>query len=526
MATKYKFEFKPRSQQYMMDMEFLGSNLLRDTKKLSYVIRRFADDTFLSFFAQFGISTGEQGVPGLESGTIGESIVRWRVLDNSMKASKVIDNSQLPGTIYANKPFVLGIDENWVAPAGIYLLEDMKTTLYVRKRGEGPGPVFNYSFEFISGTTGETLVRKDLLAPGKYLNYIGNARPELSNESQPIKFDSGGYDLFNVTQTVRHKAAASGHALSTMTVMNAYDANGVFDPENSGFLPFDGREMLKFHFRALATTLYYSRTNFDAVNRRVLTLDADQARTEVPITAGAQQQFQWTESQFEYNPLDPTVTLMNQIDGIIASRSDHFRDKDTVYLIITGNGGTQILDAIRKYKHVNEVQIQQQLPADGKIKRVGIDYQMATYWTPNGSFSIMNTAYMSRPRGFMAERVNFKGAAYDKDGFDMYIIPVKKLDDGRRTIRLATKAANGVNRGLVIGSLAGMSGMHNGAALDVSNIGGKEFAATMSAQQDRFKIASPVDGEQFLCLSELCVIVEDPDSITWVKAKFPNMTNN
>ena len=521
MSTpKYKIQIKPLSQQYMMDTEFLGAQLLRDPNKLAYVLRKFSDDNFVSFLSQFGVSTGEAGAIGVESTTIGESLVRWRIRDNTMKATKILE-ATLPNTIKANVPFKVYLDENWVDDAGIYMAEDMRSTFFVHKRGYGVGPSFPYEISFVSGNPNELFLRKELLASGRYLNYIGNARPELSTKSQPIKFDSGGYDMFNVTQVLRHKYAVSGHAISTkMIAMEAYDANLMFDPENSSYLNFDGSAMLKFHLRTIGTTLFYGRTNFDALNRRVLTIDPESGRGEVPTTAGALEQFQWTESQAEYDPTAPTVTLMNQIDGLIAGRSDYFRDSDTIYLIITGNGGDKVLDAIKQHKHTTQVTLQQQVTGGEKISAVGMSYQNATYWTSNGSFTVLNTAYTARPRGFQAESVMWHGARYDKDGFDMYVIPVRKMDDGRRTLRLATKSANGVNRGLVIGSLAGMTGLHNGGGLDLNGITGKDLAASVM-MNDRHKIASPVDGETFLCLSELCVIVEDPDSILWIRAKFP-----
>lgn len=521
MSTRYKFQIKPIDQKYMGDTAFLGAQLLRDTKKLSYVINRFSDDRFVSFLSQFGVSTGEAGAIGAESGTIGESLIRWRIRDNTMKATKIVDGV-LPNQIKANVPFTVYLDENWVDTSGIYMAEDMRSTFFVNKRGIGVGPSFEYAISFVSGVKDEVFTRRDLLAPGRYLNYIGNAKPELSTTSQSIKFDAGGYDMFNVTQVLRHKYAVSGHFISTkMVQMDAYDGNMMFDPANSGYLPFDGSEMLKFHLRSVGTTLYYGRTNFDPLNRRVLTVDPDTGRPEVPMTAGALQQMQWTESQAEYDPTAPTVTLKNIIDGHIASRSDYFRDPDTVYLIITGNGGDKVLDNIKQIKHTSQVTLQQNVDGGQKIQNVGLNYQNATYWTSNGSFTVLNTEYTTRPRGFQAERVMWNGAPYDKDGFDMYIIPIAKMADGRRTVRLATKSANGVNRGLVIGSLAGMTGMHNGGNLDLNSITGKDFAQSVMFQ-DRHKIASPVDGETFLTLSELCVVVEDPDSILWLRAKFPN----
>lgn len=522
MSQSYKIGLRPVDQQYMMDTQFLGSLLLRDEKKLSAFVRRFTDNnSFLNYFAYFGIGSGDAALPSVSNETVGDSLVRWRVVDNTLVQPSIVSNV-LPETIVANTPFPVGLDQNWVDKQGLFIAEDGRTVFVVNRRGGQASAPFNYEISYVSGVKGEVLLRKDLLAQGRRLNYFSNARTEASAISQPIKFSNSGYDMFNVTQTIRHKVVATGHGLSTMIAMDAYNTNadGRLDPENSGYLAFDGSEMIRFHLGSVGQTVVLGRTNFDAPNRRVYTFDNDAARPEIPITAGALEQFEWTEFQQEININSPIAVLANQVDAYIASRSEYFRDDRTKYVIVTGRGGRAILNKIKEYKHSSKIQFTQET-TNGKISSVGMDYNNAEYYTDYGTFKVLDTGYSASSRSTILEKIMWNGVMYDANSFDMYVIPVRVNQDGRRTVRLCTKSANGINRGLVLGSLPGMSGLYNGSPLDLSSIAGKDFAAAISAMsmQDRHKIVSAVDGEEYLALSEITVIVECPDDILWIRAK-------
>lgn len=521
MAKKYKFETKPRDSRLMYDMEYLGSHLLRDPNKVVRVINKFGQDSFLNFFTQFGVSTREEGVSGISSEKIAESLIRWRIKDNTIPASKIVGNSQLPVEIKANCPFRISLHDNWVDVDGVFVAEDSDYVFYVHEKfgGVGGGGGYDYSMSFVSNDPEEVLSRKELLDVGRFLNYTGNGKGELSSTSQPFRTDEGNvYDMFNVTQVVRHEIAASGHALSTMTVMNEYE-NGQMAGQY--FLPFDGN-LLKKHIKFLGSTLYFQRTNFNPLARKVYTNNSRNARPEVPLTAGIRQQFQFTESVFDYNPYDAPKNIMHLIDAIIASRAEYFRDPYGKYLIVTGMGGSQVLENVKAEKlYSQRVNLQTNVAA-GQELPVGHTY--GKYYTQFGEFTILNTGYLTKPRGWKSEQVGFQGGSWDKEGFDMYIVPINRYDDGRRSIRIATKAKEGINRGLVIGSLRGMSGMYNSydGSVNLENVNSQDFARNV-LMQDKYSVSSSTDGEVSMALSEMAPVIEDPDSIVWLRAKFPNL---
>ena len=520
---RYKIYTAPFDRQYTYDTEFLGAAMLRDEKKLSAFIHKFSDDPFISFFSRLGIATGDNasGV-SVSNEVVGESILRWRVVDSTVVHPKIVDASRLPSVIRQGEDFVVGLDQNWVDTQGIFFAEDMRTSFFVQKRGTGGTAPFYYTMQFISGIKGQPCLRKDLLAQGRTLSYVTNAREEMSSRSQPIKFSSSGYDMYNVTQTIRHEVTASGHGLSTMIKMEGFsdNADGIVDPNHRSYFPFNPGKMLSFHLGSVAMTCVHSRTNFDPIARRVYNVNPDSSRPEVPITAGALEQFEWTEFQEEYNPYNTIATLASQIDGLIRSRVEYYRDLNTKFVIVTGNGGNALLNKIKEYRQMSKITFMQN--PGNSVSRVGINYSGAAYQVDDTEFSVINYSYSAKTRGMVSEKVMWNGTMYDKDSFDFYIFPVRVNNDGRRTIRLAAKGANGVSRGLVLGSLAGMSGLYNGGNLDLSSIAGKDFANIVSQMNAKsaYQISNPVDGEKYLALSEIGVIVENPDDVLWVKPKW------
>ena len=165
MANRVQFSLKPRDQKLMYDMEFLGSQLMRDPNKLARVINKYAGiDSFLGFFTQFGISTSEQGVPGVSQEKIAESLIRWRIKDDTYQASRIVDNSLVPATVYANKPFVVSLSDNWVETDGLFVAEDGAYVFYVRSKKGGVGYGYPYEIEYVANDNNITLDRKDLIS--------------------------------------------------------------------------------------------------------------------------------------------------------------------------------------------------------------------------------------------------------------------------------------------------------------------------------------------------------------------------
>lgn len=529
--TQIKIQNIKRSTKLNYDMKFLGNHLLRDEKAVARVIYKFAGrDSFIGFLAQYGISTGEQGAAGVANETIAESLVRWRIVDNTYEACRIVDVSTVPQTITANTPFEISLNEGWVDTDGLLLSSDGKTIFYVRGKKPNLGIIsqgVTYILEWPSPDPTSTIT-SEMLQVGKYMNYISNAKGERSSTSQEIKIDHASYDLFNVTQVVRHKISASGHALST-DITNEILLYEEVDSStkkaiNQYVLPFSGK-LLQKHLESVSSLIYFGRTNFDAYNRVVRTLRQNGGGNEIPLMAGVKQQFEYTERVGEYNPFDSPARNLEIVESIISQSKDYYRKEMVDFIVITGGGGRAVLKKIQKEKTKQQgvsLRVSDSAVGNGQgTIAAGLRWD-ETYQSDDGTLKIMNTQFSTKPRGFQIDKKVLDGVAYDIDGYDMYFVPIGMSEtvNGARTVRIATKKKGSLNRGLVLGSIAGMSGLH-GNGMDMPNLTDSDMKFINSvANQQNYKVASPVDGEEFMVLSELTVIVENPDDIYWLKAKF------
>ncbi len=507
---------KSRNQINMLDTENLGAQLLRDSNMVSYMYNKFGRDPFTSFFARYGITSDEVGLPGITTDKIGESLVRWRIFDNTRQATKIVSlTSSLPETIQANRDYDISFEDGWLQEDATLLLEDAETVLYLSKKGSGLNG-YQYSFQYVSNSNSDVLpaAKKALLNYGRYVNYLTNAKQELSTTSQPTQMSNGSYDMFNVTQTSRHEFSASGHALSTNVVAQTMESDGKTVKQQYALQCSD--KMVGDHLESVGMNLYFGVTNFDPLARKVMTSKQNSARSEVPMLAGAQQQFRYTERVAEYFINDNIANTAMMLEAQLEAAASYFRSNDMEYVIVTENGGTRILQDVQKYNAQNGGVVYQQQVAPGQVINVGNTY--GTFTSLNYKWHVLNMGHTTKPRGFKEETVAYKGATYSKSGFNMYIFPVGKTDDGRMGVRIVTKGKEGINRGLVIGRVKGMTGWGGGQDYDFSKIE-DELTRNVLASESNY-VSSPTDGEVVLTLSEVSVIIADPDSILWLKPVF------
>lgn len=519
--AKYSFSTKPRSQKLLGDMEFLGAQLMRDPNKVALMFNKFSDDPFVSFFSQLGISTNEEGVPAVSQMKHAESLIRWRIKDNTKQAIRILSaTSSLPETITAGMTFDLELDQGWPLPDAVFVMEDDRTNIWITERKPSIGQGYKYTFQYVSVNPTDTLSRKDLLGFGHYINYTGNAKPEFSTTSQDLSIDAGFYDMFNVSQVIRHKIAKSGHFLSTevkSTVLQEWDSNGK-NIIREAALDFDGT-MLREHLKSVGKTLFFQRTNFNPITRRVMSHTLNNANSDTPMMAGALEQFEWTSNVGEYEVNDNIANTSKLLQAKFEYLASYYRQNDIKYVIVTGSGGDRVLQDVLQYEALAGLPQYRQQIAPGEVINVGNTF--GTFTTRNYSWKVVNVEYSATERGHQSEMVGYKGGYYPKSSFNMYAIPLYKLDDGRRNVRIVAKAKDGINRALVIGTMPGMSGLYNGGDADftkpMSDMDKAKFAVSVA---DRYKVASPTDGELTMALSEVSLIVGDPDSILWMKPVF------
>lgn len=518
--NKVRIVEKRASDIINLDYNYLGSQMLLDPNKAARVIAKYAGgNTFLGFFARFGISS-EDG-PSITKGTYDELVYRWRVKVDEI-APLTITESVLPATITAGQTFSgIRTDEGWVMKDAILMSEDSKHQfLLIRKTGVGMKRDFGLELQYISWDNTKVLTRRELLAVGRTLNYVNNAKGERSSTSQEFK-GGNSFELANIFTTSRHKIQASGHGLSnaTWTAYECLDNNGNVIKEESSFLPM--QEMtLKNHFKHIALHALVARTNYDPLTQTINNVNPySENGQEIPIGSGAEEQMQSTENAFSYPINARPGDKARFLDKIIGAMDEYHRDNmgsKKALVVMTENGGAAWLESAFEEKRLSQGQ-QIRLTDDGKGVHAGL--VNTEYRTRLGTLTVLNTGY-SKPRSFGTETAMFNGQAYDRDSFNMYFLPIflSKTDQSRYNFRLMTKKKGNLSRALVIGQLNGMTGF-NGNTMEVDGIASsannESFAASVA--KNGYSVASAVDGETMMALSEWMVVVDSADDVFWAQ---------
>ena len=514
----------PGNQKVALDMEYLGTKMMRDEKALAAVINKWMPETFLGFFGGlFGFSTSEANAAGLNvlQQQIAESLIRWRIVENSIQPDYIVNDSQIPQVVEAGKNFVIEITSPWIEKEGIYMLEDGKSLIVMIERISNLGAGATYKAQYI-GEDGSVLPDRKLLTANRALNYAGNMKPELSSTSQAIK-DYGAYDMFNVTTTTRHEFSASGHALSTGAVdgrMTVYEETFKDGSTKGYMLPFTNK-MIDWHLNAVNFQLIKGVSNFNLASRTITNKSHMNQRAELPSGSGFEQYMRSTETIDSYDPTRGASYNKNLFKNAIGKHAQYLRQKGIMYIAVTRSGGKAMIH------DVMEENLKTQIIQTPFNEKINVGYTFDTYTTVMGQMMVMDLDW-SLPRGTVEEMVMYNGVAYPKSSFDIWLIPIIKMSgEGgkeRTNIRVYTKAkksgGENINRGLVLGTLPGMTGLTNSTGGDVLTQYKMEANAIASG---KFNIHSAVDGETCLALSEYALIVDCPDMIYHLQAQFPSV---
>jgi hypothetical protein len=524
--TKIAIQNISRSSKLNLDMNFLGTHLLRDEKAVAAVIRKLSPPrSFVSFLSRYGIMTDEAGAgtAGVSSGTVSESLIRWRITDTDSQALRIIDISQVPETLKVDVQFRITLNDGWVDPDALLLSSDGTTVFKVIRRdpslnADSVGCDYILS---LHGNDSAQEVSSTMLSTKKYLNYFSNAKGERSSTSQELQIKQSSMDMFNVTQVMRHKIGASGHGLSTamdqdrLAYLEMSQVGGRNVLKKAYGLPF-GAKLIQDHLKKIDQTLFFGRTNFNPYTRGLSNGDA-------PTLAGIKQQFEYTDQVYDFSPTDNPEYNMLLVESIIEqARMKYEMEEGCDFVIVTGNGGERVLQDIMTARFKRDGVVRQQSFTPGQTTAT-VGHKFGNkYVSQYGEFTIANYGFSANERGARFDQVTYGGATYDAFSFNMYLVPILPstyYGGSRKNIRLVTKAHNGINRGLVVGSMPGMSGLYNGRDIGLEKITGADMQFIQNIENTT-KIASPVDGEELMCLSEFSVIVENPDDIIWLRPKF------
>lgn len=526
-------------QKLNLDLDAGNRLMMRDPNYIMAVGNKFAPYNLMSMF---GISlTGQEN--GIDADPIrvgtrdwAESILKWRLIDYRRPPIQVLDSSSVPaqGNAKPGVPFVLGLSESYLDANAIIDTEDPDWQLYVQSRMSTVGAKTMYTVQIIGANPNDGSFPVRLLSYGRKLSFSGdNAVGEKSAKGQQALLRQGGYEEFyNVTQTIRTDYEASGHYLSTKRWSLLYDmftqADGTTKSKAVGALPFGG-EAFKQQFEAISHRLYYGRGNLDVTGKQIINKSPDGQYSDRPTASGLREFYYQTEHIYDYNPRQPQklTALLNQATRIARDRMRQMNPNMQLgFDIITRTGGEEaVRQAWSDELLRGNQQLHTNLAAGGAVT---VGYKIDKYITTKGdTFGMQNIDY-ALPRDTVREQATVNGYTADKDSWEIAIMPRYKLPEypGRTNINVVTKKhtlddGTVINRGLVVGYQAGMTGMTNSTGMSA----GKMQDMTVSkAYLEGYKVDSMIDREAFGMLSEVSLAVYNPDDIILLKPNFPART--
>jgi len=508
-------------QKLGIDLQDLSINLMRDPNKLNAIIRRFEPSSLMGFLG-ISLGTEQNGISevSIGRGQVDDSMIKWRIYDDSPVPIEVLDATSIPGTLYPGVTYSgLGLNEGWMEADAVIGTENPDYMIILVERKATMGAKFYYDFQVIGSDPTSGAFPVALLQPGRKVEYKGNAKGERSSNGQPVAIQfNRAEDFYNVTTVSRHDYDISGHALSTKPYTYLYEQMGNDPKKLVGALPFSA-ETIRQHLRSINAMLWGSRGNFDPVARKIINQSPFGTRTERPILSGLREQLNSTANTYEYFPLTDSLTsIANKLDFLVQAQRNYLRLDPTTkveYVLLTRSGGEAVITRAWEKKFKSDpIQIHDSLDSS---RKVNVGYEIGYYTTVFGQRMKLRNLDYAMDRNAVAEYVSYEGMQYDKQSFDIYILPIYRLSKtlNRNNISVLTKVKDGINRGLVIGYQSGMTGFSNGGAIPTS-ADAERIAASIASKG----VNSPVDEEKMMTLSEYTCAVYNPDEIFYLKARF------
>ncbi len=525
-------QFAPAAKQKLsLDLNFANQQLMTDPNMVDMVYKKYAEYTPMGFL---GIGIGEnQGIDEVSIGRrdVASTMIRWRALDNTPQPARITDALSVPPVIKPGVNFQMSIDEGFYEPDAIFQLQDRRYNLMVTgKTQSSSGQGTAYIWQLIGPDPDDTSFPVRLLQTGKQLMYAGNSKGEKSSTSQQVGFQHNrAEDFYNVTQFMRHEIDASGHMLSnkqwTGFIEQFYDGSELKE-RMKGVLPFS-RYAMDEHFKKVAHTLYWGTGNFNPITRQIInkSTSGNSIYNERPTMSGMREQFDSTRHVFHYDPFASKAKNAEMLERIVQMQRNWLKlpPEDMLeVMILTRDGGEAVLFDIWADRIATQP-IQQNATVNGKIQA---GFAVGDFVTKKGDRIKFRNLDYAMERGMVTEDVGYGGFAFDRTGFDMYVLPVYKIREelGRKNITIYTKKnklsdGTEINRGLIIGYQSGMTGLTNSTGMDAA----EQMNRTIeSAYLSQFKISSPIDQETIIFGSEFSLAVYNVDDIFKMEAKFAN----
>lgn len=440
----------------------------------------------------------------------------YGVIDDTDAPLRVVDNSRVPDKVKPGVAFTVTLDEGWVQPPGVFRSKDERVEfLVVAKQDAQSDGTADYTLQLVGSDMGQEVSIVRLFERGAPMNYAGNAHGELSSTGQ--HFRSGSMSEYYLTgQVMRHSLPMSGHGISTEApgMLFYYEQ---LDNGKERFLPIPAsRTVLMKHLAHLNDAIVNGRGNYDVKNRAFLNkMKGQGARADRPKLSGMIEQFEGsTMPAYPVNPLEPNAAENLRLT-IRTAVSYHKRfyglPNDTAYGLFTRTSGYDFVqDAFRAEFAAQNGQVHSTPSTEGLIQ-AGVLYESLRL--PGGVVYPINLD-SGILRGHEYDQIFWQGGLHNVRDFNMYLVPLGNIPelDNRPLIRLMPKIWGDVNRGLVCGTINGLTGLGNGIKGSLMSFLEKS-EANMKSLLSQYSLSTPVDGAEFHVLSDLLLAVEMPDLV-------------
>lgn len=524
------------------DVEFLGNLTQHDPVVAMRVIQKYRPKGMLSFLSAFNVSNGV-GLKGkdrrtamqtggvttsaaekmveMKIGSQNRLMAKTTVINNITPPTFIRDRSALPSTMKAGQTETITLSDSWIDADGLLHASDgLHVFLATQKTKIYPDGSGKYDIQLVHDDPNYTIDTASILRVDAPLNYLGNAKGELSTTGQGGRAH-GSYDIYSGTQVQRGQVAFSGHFLSDSAanciLYSDFDET-TGKPRNAVF-PMS-QAMMELHLDTWTQQLLWGKSNFDVKNQRFLNASPLGPKADRPTTDGFMTLMDSTIHNYHYNPNDLPSVNRQRIKEAISTARRYYEEKNVTLVAFTGNGGEEVLQEIFLEEN-RALGIQVHVtPEAGVLQQAGL--VVGSLKTTAGTIYPYNYSSALR-RGTQYDQTSKGGISYDARSFDIYLVPMYVNPDGRANLRVnfISNTVNGlgtVNRGLVMGIQRGMTGLFGGlpklqAGIEESNI----FT-------DSNQISSPVDGEQAHVLTHWATMMDDPDGIIKLTAVAPKFS--
>jgi len=490
-----------------IDLPFLGSALATSPQMLQeFIVSKFGD--------QYPLTTLLQGIypESQNEELIAGNQLKWQVYS---QVQRPIYFRSVSGSTAVGGTYDIVVNDGWVRSGAVLKLEDGVTLIRLSTNGTpvaGAGEqAVRYTAETV-GTVSGYQPAAYLFEPGRALNYVTAIYEEGSHEGHPMFYGTGD-QYFQTMSLHRHKADMTGDALTTAliyeTMREVKDGNGNKTGQKKmyrGWLPDfmanPTTSLLDFHQRACERYHIVGQANYDYSTGQIFNHNHTNAGKDVMMGDGFKQQLAGAYTKC-YSVRDNISDIRRKFENMLTYLSAHWHSPDFLEMVAIGGRGAQLVmkDVMRDVRIAEGQQIWMTPDKEGKVVS-GIN---STEWiTSFGRLKFM----LSPQMGDSNERVTnliYNGVSLPAESFDMYIMPISLLSNGKTNIRFFAKGKNTmgqqVNRSLVFGHIQGMTGV-------LANHLSKAAGDLLSGYANL--VATGRDAEQFEVLSQKMLIITNP----------------